>query len=171
MVFNGVKSRVEALQNVAIATVWGLQASAEIFFTQGLSLQSHANLIRGKETDDAKNEQVPLRHAAPFYGSTFLRYQLKKLFVEASAFYNSQIKNEDLAPSEQAKTDIYAKDSKGKPFSPGWYTLNLRASYPVTKNLLLTTGWENMTNQRYRPYSSGIVAAGSNFIVAVRAAL
>ena len=91
--------------------------------------------------------------------------------VEASAVYNSKIKNEDLAPSEQSKTDIYAKDENGKPYSPNWYTLNLKASYQITKNLLVTTGWENITNQRYRPYSSGIVAAGSNFIIALRASL
>ena len=171
ILFNGVKSRVEALQNVAKATVWGLQVSAEIFFFPEFSLLSHANWISGKETDDVKNEQVPLRHAPPFYGSTALRYRMKKLFIEANAQYNSEIKNEDLAPSEQAKTDIYAKDASGKPYSPGWYTLNLKSSYQLTKNLLVTAGWENITNQRYRPYSSGIVAAGSNFIFALRAAL
>ena len=91
--------------------------------------------------------------------------------MEFSAFYNSQINNEDLAPTEQAKTDIYAKDENGKPFSPSWYTLNLKASYQLTRHLVVTAGWENMTNQRYRPYSSGIVAAGSNFIFSVRANL
>ncbi len=169
--FGGAKSRVEALQNIAKATVWGLQVSTETFFTTKLSLLSHANWIDGKETDDVKNEQVPLRHAPPFYGSTHLRYRINKLFVEGSSFYNSQIKNKDLAPSEQAKTDIYAKDDSGKPYTPRWYTINLKASYQLTKNLLLTTGLENITNQRYRPYSSGIVAAGSNFIMAVRATL
>lgn len=164
-------SRVEALQNVAKATVWGFQASAEVFFTKSFSLLTHANWISGKETDDVKNEQVALRHAPPFYGSTSLRYRVKKIFVEASAMYNSQIKNEDLAPSEQAKTDIYAKDENGKPYSPNWYTLNLKASYQLVKNLAISTGWENITNQRYRPYSSGIVAAGSNFIVSLRASL
>jgi hemoglobin/transferrin/lactoferrin receptor protein len=114
---------------------------------------------------------VPLRHAAHFYGSTAIRYRLKKLFVEANAFYNSKIDNKDLAPSEQAKTDIYAKDDAGKPYSPGWYTLNLRASYQLVKNLGISLGWENMTNQRYRSYSSGIVAAGSNFIISLRASL
>lgn len=171
IIFDGVKSRVEALQNVAKATIWGLQASAEYYFIKGLSIQTHANWISGKETDDTKNEQVALRHAPPFYGSTLLKYQFKKLFVEASAVYNSKIKNEDLAPSEQSKTDIYAKDANSKPYSPNWYTLNLKASYQLTKNLLITTGWENITNQRYRPYSSGIVAAGSNFIVGLRASL
>jgi hemoglobin/transferrin/lactoferrin receptor protein len=171
IIFMGINSAVEALQNIAKATVNGLQASAEVFFTKGLSLQTHTNWIGGKETDDKKDEQVSLRHAPPFYGSTLLKYRLRKLYMEASSYYNSQIKNEDLAPSEQAKTDIYAKDENSKPYSPGWYTLNLKASYPVTKNLVITTGWENISNQRYRPYSSGIVAAGSNFIFGLRASL
>ena len=171
IIFDGVKSRVEALQNVAKSTVWGLQVSAEYYFFRDLSIQTHANWIKGKETDDTKNEQVALRHAPPFYGSTLLKYQHNKLFLEAGVVYNSEIKNEDLAPSEQSKTDIYAKDELGRPFSPGWYCLNLKASYQLTKNLLITTGWENISNRRYRPYSSGIVAAGSNFILGLRASL
>jgi hemoglobin/transferrin/lactoferrin receptor protein len=169
IVFNGILSRVEALQNVSRATVSGIQLSAEYFFTTGMSLTTHANFISGKETDDVKDEQVPLRHAAPFYGSTLLRYRWKKLFLQASADYNNKIENADLPPSEQVKTEIYAKDAAGKPYSPGWYTLNLKASYQLVKNLGITVGWENMTNQRYRPYSSGIVAAGSNVIVSLRA--
>ncbi|HQX96641.1 MAG TPA: TonB-dependent receptor, partial [Chitinophagaceae bacterium] len=168
ILFNGILSQVEALQNVGKATVSGFQISSEFFLTRALSLQTHANWITGKETDDTKNEQVPLRHAPPFYGSTTLRYKIEKLFIEASAQYNSKIENEDLAPSEQAKTDIYAKDANGKPYSPGWYTLGLKASYQIVKNLQVTVGWENITNQRYRSYSSGIVAAGSNFIVSLR---
>ena len=33
----------------------------------------------------------------------------------------------------------------------------------------VTAGLENITDQRYRPYSSGLVAPGRNFIVGVRA--
>lgn len=171
ILFGGVLSRVEALQNVAKATVTGVQASAEVFFTPHLSFTVNANWISGKETDDVNNVQVPLRHAPPFYGNSFLRYRLKKATIEASAFYNGEIKNGDLAPSEKAKTDIYAKDGNGNPYSPSWYTLNLKASYQLIRNLGITAGWENMTNQRYRPYSSGIVAAGSNFIISLRASL
>ena len=89
--------------------------------------------------------------------------------LETVVFYNSKITNKNLAPSEQAKTDIYAKDEDGKPFSPGWYTLNLKASHSIGKNLLVCAILENVTNMRYRPYSSGIVAAGTNFILSVRA--
>lgn len=168
IIFQNVLSRVEALQNVAKATVSGIQVSVEYYFMPSLSLQSHANWITGKETDDIKNEQVALRHAPPFYGSTLLKYRSGKLYLEASAQYNSKITNQDLAPTEQAKPDIYAKDANGKPYSPGWHTLNLKANWQCTKNLSLGAGWENITNQRYRPYSSGIVAAGSSLIASLR---
>jgi len=171
ILFDGVLSRVESLQNVAKATVNGFQASLEFYVAKGLSFQSHANWISGKETDDAKNEQVPLRHAPPFYGSTSVRYRAQKFSAELNTQYNNKIRSEDLAPTEQAKTDIYAKDANGNPYSPGWYTINLKGSYQLSKNFLVTAGWENMTNQRYRPYSSGIVAAGSNLLLSFRASL
>jgi hemoglobin/transferrin/lactoferrin receptor protein len=40
--------------------------------------------------------------------------------------------------------------------------------YKWNEKLLLTTGVENITDQRYRTYSSGIVAPGINFIMALR---
>jgi hemoglobin/transferrin/lactoferrin receptor protein len=85
--------------------------------------------------------------------------------------WNGKISNADLAPTEQAKTFIYAKDASGKPFSPSWYTLNLKLGYQLNRHLLVTAGCENITNQQYRSYSSGIVAPGINFITSVRASL
>lgn len=167
ILFDGVKSQVEALQNIGKATVWGVQAMGEVWFNRQLSAFTFLNYIIGQETDDVKNEQVPLRHAPPFYGSSGIRFQHAGFKVEANAQYNSEVSNENLAPSEQAKPFIYAKDANGKPYSPGWYTLNLRSSYTLGK-VMLGLGWENITNQRYRPYSSGIVAARSNFILSLR---
>jgi len=167
--FSGTISRVEALQNVAKATVWGVQMGFRFYISNNFYLQTNSNWIWGKETDDVKDEQVPLRHAPPFYGSTHFHFQKNKLHAEAYSLYSSKVINKDLAPSEQAKTDIYAKDAMGLPFSPGWNTLNMKFSYQLIKNLMFSAGWENITNQRYRPYSSGIVAAGSNLIFSLRA--
>ncbi|HRP45672.1 MAG TPA: TonB-dependent receptor, partial [Ginsengibacter sp.] len=168
ILFDNVMSQVEMLQNVASAHVSGVQAAADISLGAGVSLRSNANWITGKETDDSKDEQVALRHAPPFYGSTALRYRQSGFFAEFSWIYNGVVTNKNLSPSEQGKGYMYAKDTNGLPYSPGWYTLNLKASFRATHNLTLTAGWENITNQRYRPYSSGIVAAGSNLIFAVR---
>ncbi len=171
VVFNGVMSKVQALQNISTATVWGVQTSVHYKISRDLFIQSFANWINGKETDNVRNEQVPLRHAAPFYGNTNLRYSRDKLFIEFSSYYNGEVGANELAPVEQAKIDIYARDANGKPYSPSWYTLNLKAAYQIGPKTSFTAGWENITNQRYRPYSSGIVAAGSNFIFSVRRAL
>lgn len=169
--WDGTTLQVEALQNVAQATVWGAQAGLRVHLSRNIYLQSNANWIDGQETDDAKNEQVALRHAPPFYGSTHVHYVKRGLRLEAYAVYNGTVSNKALAPSEQAKGDIYAKDENGLPYAPGWTTMNLKASYAITSQLMLSAGWENITNLRYRPYSSGIVAAGSNVILAMRATL
>lgn len=170
ILFDGAMSRVEQLQNVAHAKVYGIQSAVQVTLLQNLTIQSHANWIKGKETDDVNDEQVPLRHAPPLYGNTLLQYRYKKIAMEASAVYSGKIANEDMAPSEKSKADIYAKDENGNPYSPSWHTINLKASYPFNDYLTLSAGWENITNQRYRAYSSGIVAPGSNVIVAMRAA-
>jgi len=171
VLYEGVTSQVLSLQNAAQARVWGVQAGVEVFFLKYLSASVHANWIEGEETDDVKDEDVPLRHAPPFYGNAHLRFTKNKLQADLYALWNGSIANADLAPSEQAKVFIYAKDGNGKPYSPSWYTLNLKVGYQLNRNLYLGAGWENITNQLYRPYSSGIVAPGSNFIASVRASL
>ncbi|MDP4854044.1 MAG: TonB-dependent receptor, partial [Saprospiraceae bacterium] len=60
---------------------------------------------------------------------------------------------------------IYARDENGKPYSPSWYTLNMKGMFTVFKSSTLNIGLENLTNQRYRTYSSGIVAPGFNAII------
>ncbi|MBC6490950.1 TonB-dependent receptor plug domain-containing protein [Flavihumibacter stibioxidans] len=174
ILFDGILSRVEALKNAAKATVWGLQAAAQVPVGRYFSARINANYITGRETDDntdaAENaEKLPLRHAPPFYGNAAMVFTKGKWQLELNSFYNSAISNENLAPSEQSKTDIYALGSDGKPYAPDWYTVNLKTAYRFSKNLQAGLGWENMTNQRYRPYSSGLVAAGSNWIISLRA--
>ncbi len=167
ILIDGVNSRVETLQNIGLATVVGFQFMAEWWFAKQASLYTTANLIDGRETDDIKNEQVPLRHAPPFFGQSGIRWKWKNLNTEFFAQYNGEVSHENLAPVEKAKTFIYAKDALGRTYSPGWYTLNFRAGYSFGK-VTLNTSWENMTNQRFRPYSNGIVAPGSNWVISLR---
>lgn len=171
ILFDGALSQVNALQNLARATVWGVQAAAVVPMHRWWVLRMNANYTWGRETDDAmeSEKQVPLRHAPPFFGNLAIQYNKSDFSLEANLVYNSSIRAENLAPSEQAKTDIYAVDRNGKPFSPDWYSLNLKGNYRITPAFTLSLGWENLTNQRYRPYSSGIVAAGSNLVASLRA--
>ena len=69
----------------------------------------------------------------------------------------------DMPEEERAKTEIYAKDENGNAYSPAWVTINMRLSYAILKNLRLNATIENISDIRYRPYSSGISAPGRNF--------
>ena len=46
--------------------------------------------------------------------------------------------------------------------APEWITLNMRLSYLILKGLRIHATLENLTDLRYRPYSSGISAPGRN---------
>ncbi len=69
---------------------------------------------------------------------------------------------------EKGKTEIYAKDANGNTYSPSWYTLNFKAMYQLSDLFVVSAGLENLTDQRYRPYSSGISAPGRNFIISMQ---
>ncbi|MCM5527537.1 TonB-dependent receptor [Parasegetibacter sp. NRK P23] len=169
--FNGGMVFTEALQNVAHAKVWGVQGAFSVFIAPRISWSIQGNWTKGEETDDAEDKNVPLRHAAPFFGNSHLRFMRGKWLFDLYGIYNAAIRYEDLAPTEQVKTFIYAKDANGNPYSPSWYTINLKGSCEINRHISVSGGWENMTNQRYRPYSSGIVAAGSNLVLSVKASI
>jgi hemoglobin/transferrin/lactoferrin receptor protein len=90
------------------------------------------------------------------------------LHISLYTDYNGEIAYEDMAPSEQEKSHIYATDKNGNPYSPSWWTLNVKGSYSFKNWGTLNVGIENILDARYRPYSSGIVAPGRNFIVGIR---
>jgi len=167
IIYNGEMSKVQAIQNAAFAHIWGIEAMIDMNFAEHFNLRSSFNYQKGEEEDDAGNK-VPLRHAAPWFGKTEFIFRMKKIEANLYAVYNGEIKYEDLAPSEQEKDYIYAKDANGNPYQPFWYTLNLKLSYQLFENFELYLGVENITDQRYRPYSSGISAAGRNFIGSLR---
>jgi len=89
--------------------------------------------------------------------------------LQLYSVYSGGKKFKDLPEEEKGKPEIYAVDADGNPCSPGWYTLNFKAMYQLIENLSVSAGLENITDQRYRPYSSGIVAPGINFIISLKA--
>jgi hemoglobin/transferrin/lactoferrin receptor protein len=166
--YQGELSQVQALQNAAYATVWGVQAGIEIKLPAGFGLSSRYNLQRGREELD-NGAEAPLRHAAPSFGITRITYTRNRLKADLYAQYNGAIRYGQLAPEEQDKAYLYATDKNGNPYSPAWATLNLKARYQLNQYLAASAGIENITDERYRPYSSGIAAPGRNVVLSLRA--
>lgn len=170
IVYDGELSQVQAIQNAAKANVYGIQAGVEVKLPTGFRFSTDLNFQKGEEELD-NGDKSPSRHTAPFFGISRVGYANSKLDLELNFQFSDKVAFKDLAEEEKGKKEIYARDQNGNPYSPSWYTLNLKSMYKLTENFTLSAGIENITDQRYRPYSSGIVAPGKNIILAVRATL
>ncbi|WP_115460933.1 TonB-dependent receptor plug domain-containing protein [Winogradskyella aurantiaca] len=167
IIYDGELSRVQAIQNASQAWLYGFEIGALVNFTEHLSLLTQYNIVDGREKD-ADGTEVPVRHVSPNFGRTHIKWANDSFELDFFAVYNAEITFENLAPSERAKPFIYAKDANGNPYSPSWYTLNFRSSYQLADQWRLIASVENLTNQLYRPYSSGIAGPGTNVILSLR---
>jgi hemoglobin/transferrin/lactoferrin receptor protein len=164
IMYDGELSKVQAIQNVTSGWIVGGSMAFLADITQSIGFKATANLMTG---EDKMGD--PIRHVSPFFGTVGFIYSAKKIKIDAYANFNGAIKNENMNSGELGKPDLYTLDANGNLYSPGWYTINLKGYYQITKLLQLNLGLENLLNHRYRPYSSGIVAPGRNFIIALRA--
>jgi len=163
IMYDGELSKVQALVNGGSGYIYGGSFSAKANINAHFSLKSFLTYQYGRDEDE-----LPLRHVSPLFGSTALMYTYKKITAEIYANYNGEISYDNLALSERDKPYMYAEDENGQPFAPAWATLNAKAEYAFTNELSVSLGIENILDNRYRPYSSGIVAAGRNVIFSIR---
>ncbi len=165
--YNGSQARVYAIQNAAFATVYGYNAGVELKLSSHLSFASLLSYQRGQEELDS-GATSRSRHAAPTFGNTRLTWQHKDLTLQIAAIYSAGVSFDQLNEEERQKPFIYATDTQGNPYSPAWYTLNLKTMYRLLSRWTISAGLENITDRRYRPYSSGIAAGGRNFVLSLR---
>lgn len=136
----------------------------DAFLGDNWSITTNLTLTNGVE-EDANGMETPSRHVAPTFGD--FRLNWKKRGFRASMFmnFNGELGFQDLALSERSKTFIYDLDGSGNPYSPSWYTLNFRSQYELSDKIRFSFVYENITDQRYRTYSSGIAAPGGNLVL------
>ena len=159
ILYDGELSKVEALVNAESATIYGGSFAFEYLFSNFLRTKHQLNLTFGEDS-----EGKPVRHVPPTFGVSHLIFENKSLFLDLYVNYNGELPYKRLEDSERDKPYMYAVDTDGHPYSPAWWTLNLKANYKLSKQFTLSGGVENILDKRYRPYSSGVVAPGINFI-------
>ncbi|MCB0737979.1 MAG: TonB-dependent receptor [Bacteroidetes bacterium] len=166
IVYDGVLSQVQAIQNAAYAQVYGAQVQLKWQLAKSLRFTSTFNWQKGvEELDDGT--LAPLRHAGPWYGQSSVSYTHHPVQFMLYSAYTGQIAFKDLPIEEQGKPHIYAIDTDGNPYSPNWATINMKVMVKVNQNWSISGGVENITDQRYKPYSSGIAAAGRNVVLSL----
>lgn len=167
ILYEGEMSRVQAIQNAASATVYGVQAAVELNLGSGFSVLGNLTWQKGdEELDDGTTS--PLRHAAPLFGMGRLRYTNQQVTLELNTHFSDAVNFDQMPQEEKGKDYMYAIDSDGNPYSPAWYTLNFKTMVRVNSSLNFSGGVENIFDKRYRPYSSGLVAPGRNFVFSLQ---
>lgn len=169
--FDGQNNALRAIQNSSNAFVWGLQATARFDFGKGFGAFISYNYQTGKEklTIDGKEQMYPLRHVAPMFGTAQINYRYKWLNVVLYSDFSGGISSSNLATRTLESANLlFPTDELGNLYSPAWYTLNVKTAFDIARYLTLTVGVENITDQRYRTYSSGIAAPGVNAVIGLR---
>jgi len=157
--FDGVLCQVEANTNAGNAYIYGAQGSLRAQVSRTFSITSNLTYTFGRVQDD----NSPLDHIPPLFGMTSFKLELSKFKGDFYVMYNGWKRISDYSPSGE-DNQAYATPEG----MPAWYTLNLKLSYQFNKYLNLDCGVENMLDQNYRKFASGISSPGRNFIVALR---
>lgn len=167
IVYEGVPSQVLAIQNESHAYTYGAQASLDWAIVKGLTLASTFSYQRGFDFLEDSSAYFPKAQVAPMFGRVSLRYKTRQLRAEVYWVYNGEVSHERFPLTERNEL-IYALDEQGLVYTPAWNTVNAKASYFFNKHLSITVGVENITNQLYRTFGSGISAAGITFVGSVK---
>lgn len=179
LMYDGVLSRVQAVVNADYAIIYGAGIGIKADLNEFVSFKSSLTWMDGFDNNDN-----PIRHVTPLFGSAHLILKADKLMLDLYAIFNGKISPEKLSTEEHGKDFMYARDfeyaatqmalpskERFNPeglYSPAWHTINFSGVYQVHPQVRLGFGVENITNVRYRTYSSGIPAFGRNYILSVR---
>ncbi|MDA9646687.1 TonB-dependent receptor [Flavobacteriaceae bacterium] len=164
ILYDNELSEIHAIQNASKSRIYGFEAGIKVRLSNELKLTSQYSYVQGVQ-QDASGIELPVRHVAPAFGSTHLIWKHNKLHVDGFISYNATLGNSDI--SNELANYLFALDSDGNPYAPSWHTLNARTRFDLNSSVSFVGTLENITNQRYRTYSSGITSPGTNFIAAI----
>ncbi len=160
--YDSTPTAIVAQQNKAKAYIYGMNAAVTLKIVKGMSLYSTINYTYGRFYD-ATDTEVPMDHIPPVFGKTSIMYGINNFNAEFFAMYNGWKKITDYNPFGEDNQQYATVDGM-----PSWYTLNVRAGYKVNKYLGVQVAVENILDQSYRVFASGINAPGRNFVISVR---
>jgi hemoglobin/transferrin/lactoferrin receptor protein len=105
---------------------------------------------------------TPLDHISPTFGKTAVDINFKNVKTSFYVLYNGAKKLADY--SLFGEDNLQYATATGM---PKWMTLNASSQLYLNKNLNLQLGLENILDQNYRVFASGINAPGRNFIISL----
>lgn len=178
--------QVQANINAEKANVYGLSGHIALNIKNKWRMKSSLNYVKGIRLLEDGTE-TPLAHIPPMYGNTSLSFEGKKIRIQLSAQYNAAkpldeydgfvackdcvTEAEFLEHAEDFVASSGSSDNIERATIDGtlaWMTYNLHSTYQFSDHFSIDFAVENITDLHYRPFASGVSAAGRNFIFALR---
>lgn len=160
--FNGFPANVFTSQNATEAYIYGYSLGARAEISEQLSFAGSYNFTYGRVLNPGSTE-TPLDHIAPAFGRGSVLYSNQKLRAEAFINFSGEKSLGDY--SNSGEDNLQYATPRGM---PGWYTINLRGGYELSKTFILQMGIDNLMDIQYRTFASGINAPGRNIFGTLR---
>ena len=162
--YDGELCHTQAVQNSSEARIYGFEAGIKARLSNSFQITSQYSLTKGRQKD-SQNFDAPVRHVTPEFANIHLIWKSDKISLDGFLNYNGILRHDNI--SHELSNHLFAQDQNGNPISPAWYTLNLRSQFKFSDTISFIGSIENILNEGYRPYASGISAPGANFIFAI----
>jgi hemoglobin/transferrin/lactoferrin receptor protein len=161
ILYEGAMTRVLANQNKNEGYVYGYNLSLNADITNWFTLYSNVNFTYGRIKTDTVD--YPLDHIPPVFGKTGITLNFPRVRADVYSLYNGWKNLWDYNINGEDNIE-YAT-----PYGmPSWFTLNLKVAYQIVNNFSIEAGCENILDERYRVFSSGISAPGRNFVISLK---
>lgn len=194
---DGLLFETRANVNANKGIIYGWGGHAQLKSGAHWELESVLNFVHGDASFQVKNNEgaivldtlAPIDHIPPVHGFTSLAFQTKKIRLAAVVRYQGKKSVEKYGVSDVSldkdgqpvfgrggtednlEYSYYRIDDSGKAVFDGtlaWTTYNFYASWKLASRYSLHLSMENILDLHYRPFASGVSAAGRNFIVSFR---
>jgi len=152
--------RVYQKQNVSESVLQGIEAEGSVALTRQVTVHGNLTYTYGKNV--SKDE--PMRRIPPLFGKLGIRYQHDKGFW-LSADYIAAGAQRRLAPGDLSDARISVRLKNG--VVPSWNIFNLHSGFSY-KFLSLIVSGQNLLDEGYRVYASGVDGYGRNVSITVR---
>lgn len=171
--FDGEFGNAVSNQNKKTAYITGFTANYLGKISDAWNTSGFLTYTKGR-TYDTKE---PMSSIPPLFGQFELNYNSDKIQLGAAIRFNSKkdiedfnitegIDNHDLTPIVDANatedTDIYFG-------TPSWLTLGLNGRYEVSTNISLQARLDNLLDQHYIEFASGVASPGRNLSLSLMA--
>ena len=161
IMYDGVKSQVFANQNKGRAYIYGFSSNLKSRFNKDLSLSLSVNYTYGRVKPDSSD--APLDHIPPFMTRLALNYNNEKFSSDFFINYNGWKKIKDYYLNGEDNEQYATPEGM-----PAWFTANFRVSYQLHKLITAQVGIDNIFDNQYRTFASGINAPGRNIFATLK---